>query len=237
VIIWTLATGSEAGLDRYLIQLASHVLSKDELSRAQRFQFDADRNRFILAHALCRLMLSSEGEYEPSFWEFGIEPQGRPYVMNSQLPLDFNLSHTSGMVGCAVSTFGRVGFDLEYCLRSANIENLVKKKFALEESEDVLSLSDQEQRNQFFRYWTLKEAYIKATGKGLRQPLDSFCFDLKDSSPRCRLNGQRLNQYKFGLVSAGNDYQAAWAVEIDKKQNLAPEIKHLGLEVFLDMFG
>lgn len=235
MIIWTLATGSEADLDKNLIQLASNVLSDEELSRARRFKFEADRNRFIAAHALCRLMLSSRGELEPSFWEFGREPEGRPYVINSQLPLDFNLSHTTGMVGCALSTLGRIGFDLEYCLRPVNIDSLARKKFAPEESKDVLSFSDEEQRDQFFRYWTLKEAYIKVTGRGLRQSLDSFCFDLKGSDPQCRVNGQCLNQYKFGLLSAGNTYQAAWAFEVNKEQNLTPEVIHLDPEAFQGM--
>lgn len=237
MIIWTLATGSEADLDKHLIQLASNVLSDDELSRAQRFQFEADRNRFVAAHALCRLMLSSQAEFEPSFWEFAREQRGRPYVVNSQLPMDFNLSHTTGMVGCALSTAGRVGFDLEYCLRPVNIDSLARRKFAPEESEDVLSFSDERQRDRFFRYWTLKEAYIKVTGRGLHQSLDSFCFDLNGSSPMCRVNGQCLDQYRFGLIPAGSTHQAAWAFETSKKQPVTPEVVHLDLDAFQEMLG
>jgi 4'-phosphopantetheinyl transferase len=235
LIIWTLATGNEAGLDQRLIQLASGILSEEERLRARRFQFDADRNRFLLSHALCRLMLSSQGEYEPAFWQFDREIQGRPYVTNSISPLDFNLSHTRGMVGCALSTSGRVGFDLEHRLRAVNISRLAEKKFAAKETEDVLALSDKEQRDQFFRYWTLKEAYIKVTGRGLREALDSFCFDLTSAHPRCQLGDQNSNRYSFGLFSASQEHQAAWALEAREKQTLLPEIHNLSLKEFQEM--
>tara|TARA_R110002073_G_scaffold93832_2_gene218769 strand:- start:529 stop:1242 length:714 start_codon:yes stop_codon:yes gene_type:complete len=235
MIIWTLATGDESILEKGLIQLASTVLSKDEISRAQRFQFVPDRNRFILAHALCRAMLSSQGEHEPSLWEFDREIHGRPYVTNSQLPMDFNLSHTCGMVGCAISALGRVGFDLENCQRSVDYARLAEKKFSKTESNDVLSLSGQKQREQFFRYWTLKESYIKLTGKGLREALDKFSFDLTGTQPACQIKGRSQEQLGFGLFSAGNIHQAAWAIESDVREARQPEIIQLDLKAFEEM--
>jgi 4'-phosphopantetheinyl transferase len=232
MIIWTLATGDQSSLEKGLIRLASNVLSMDEISRAQRFQFESDRNRFILAHALCRIMLSYQGDHEPSQWEFDREIHGRPYVTNSQLALDFNLSHTSGMVGCAISTMGRVGFDLEDCRRSVDYARLAEKKFSITESKDVLSLTGQAQSDQFFRYWTLKESYIKLTGKGLREGLDSFSFDLTGTQPTCQIKDRYQDRFSFGLFFASKNHQAAWAIESDIKQFQQPEIKQLDLVEF-----
>jgi len=232
MIIWTLAIGDEASLGKGLVRLASNVLSKDEFMRAERFQFESDRNRFILAHALCRVMLSSQGEHEPSRWEFDREANGRPYVTNSQLPLDFNLSHTSGMVGCAISTLGRVGFDLENLCRSVDYTRLAEKKFAASESKDVLSLTGQEQSKQFFRYWTLKESYIKLTGKGLREALDRFSFDLTNTQPSFQVDGRYQDRFNFGLFSVRDSHQAAWAIESDYKHFQQPEITNLGIKEF-----
>jgi len=235
MIIWTLATGDEASLEKDLVRLASDVLSKDEILRAERFKFESDRNRFILAHALCRVMLSSQGEHEPIMWEFDREIHGRPYVTNSQLPLDFNLSHTRGMVGCAISTLGRVGFDLENCKRSVDYVRLAEKKFSSCESEDVLSLAGKQKNTQFFRYWTLKESYIKLTGKGLREALNSFSFDLATTQPAFQVDGGFQDRFRFGLFSASDNHQAAWAIESDIEHFQQPEITYLGLKEFKEV--
>src|SRR5690606_35000212 len=89
----------------------------------------------------------------------------------------FNLSHTRGMAVLAVTRAGEVGVDVESVQRRVELLALSERYFAASEHRRIAQLSGPAQREQFFRVWTLKEAYLKACGLGLRIALDSFAFD------------------------------------------------------------
>jgi len=93
-------------------------------------------------------------------------------------------------------------------------------------------LTGQEQSKQFFRYWTLKESYIKLTGKGLREALDRFSFDLTNTQPAFQVDGRYQDRFNFGLFSVRDSHQAAWAIESDYKHFQQPEITNLGIKEF-----
>lgn len=87
--------------------------------------------------------------------------------------LDFNLSHSGKYVVLAVGD-KPVGVDVER-LRN-NRQNIAKRCFHKKEYEDIMALKSQESRDRrFLEYWTMKEAYVKRSGDGLRIPLNSFC--------------------------------------------------------------
>jgi len=90
--------------------------------------------------------------------------------------LRFNISHTRGLVACAIA-YRELGVDEESADRSTDID-IADIVFAPEEVSIVKSAHHERQRCLFFRFWTLKEAFIKATGEGPRRPLDSFSFGL-----------------------------------------------------------
>lgn len=91
----------------------------------------------------------------------------------------FNLSHSHGMAVIAVSG-SRVGVDIEP-VRKANI-SVARRFFCPGELQYVLENGD----TGFFRIWTLKEAFMKATGKGMALGLDSFCIDISDNKVSVR---------------------------------------------------
>jgi 4'-phosphopantetheinyl transferase len=154
------------------------LLPDDELQRAQRFVFEADRVRFIKARALVRTMLSEYVPLAPRAWRFRIEAYGRPEV--AELParapaLRFNLSHTKGLVACAVTVGRDVGLDVEQINRVLT-HDIPERFFSPQEVTDLRALPEDEQQIVFFDYWTLKESYIKARGLGLALPLGQFTF-------------------------------------------------------------
>ena len=59
---------------------------------------------------------------------------------------------------------------------------LANRFFSHQESKALQKIPEDKQKEHFFEYWTLKEAYIKACGKGLSIPLDQFSFHLSDKS-------------------------------------------------------
>ncbi len=91
---------------------------------------------------------------------------------NSLQALQFNISHSHELALCAVSARREVGIDLEYLRPLSEAVPLAKRFFSTGEHALIQALPVEEQAYVFFRLWTAKEAYLKATGKGLSHPLD-----------------------------------------------------------------
>ena len=68
--------------------------------------------------------------------------------------------------------------------RRVNLHDLSKRFFHPDECDEINAQPEDQQRKAFFNCWTRKEAYIKALGKGLYLPLDSFCVSVDDESPK-----------------------------------------------------
>jgi 4'-phosphopantetheinyl transferase len=171
-----------ARLDAYLA-----LLSPDEHARMARFVFDRDRRAFLLTRALVRTTLSRYASVPPADWQFIANVHGRPEILDrpAGVPdLRFNLSHTDGLIACAVTIGREVGVDIEQIHRQVT-HDVAGRFFAPNEVTDLRSLPADEQDKAFFDYWTLKEAYIKARGFGLALPLGDFAFKLDPPNPPC----------------------------------------------------
>lgn len=221
--IWILHIDNEETIPETDFVLAKTFLSEDEIQRANRYIRKEDRNRFVLAHAFCRQMLSAFGEVSPKQWCFEKEGKGRPYIkrlLNSH-GIDFNLSHTKNAIACMLSKTHRVGVDIEASSRIVNLNLLVEKQFSTIEQTQFKGLSEQEKQALFFKIWTLKEAYIKNTGKGLSENLQNFGFDLRGKQPICFLDAsaeignkkEALNNYRFGIEEVNGTHQLAWSIK------------------------
>ena len=176
VRIWTVQTEMLAlkqRLDSY-----RSLLSADELQRIERFVQPADATRFVVGRALARTMLSRYADVAPRDWPFLIDEHGRPELATRPVgvpDLRFNLTHTPGLVACAIAIGREVGVDVEHVGRQVTHE-IPERFFSPREVADLRALPNHEQRAVFFDYWTLKEAYIKARGLGLALPLRHFTF-------------------------------------------------------------
>lgn len=170
---------------RAVLDRCRALLSADELERAGRFHFDRDRDCFVLGRALTRLQLSRWLGGDPRAWRFVTNLHGRPELAGSAgrtLPLGFNVSHTRGLVACAVADTRDVGVDVERVDRHLT-HDVAERFFAPREVADLRARPSAEQARVFFDYWTLKEAYIKARGLGLALPLAHFAFTLSAEGP------------------------------------------------------
>jgi 4'-phosphopantetheinyl transferase len=156
------------------------VLDAAEQARVARFVFDRHRATYIAAHALVRVALTSMvAGTSPRDWHFVEGEHGKPtaWLGDREAPVTFNLSHTDGMVGlAAVACPGyALGFDVESLDRQVTLA-IADRYFCPEEIAWLGELPEPERPRGFLRLWTLKEAFIKATGKGLAQNLASFWF-------------------------------------------------------------
>jgi 4'-phosphopantetheinyl transferase len=177
VVVWTMPLD---GLTEPAISPWRELLDPEEKARADRFVFPRDRIAYISAHALTRTLLSGlVPGTNPATFHFVSVENGKPvaWVADRPAPLSFNLSHTDGMVGAAATaTPGlALGFDLESLDRKVMLE-VADRFFCPEEVDWLNTLPETNRPAGFLRLWTLKEAFIKATGQGLARDLASFWF-------------------------------------------------------------
>lgn len=176
-------TANAAALDK--LDSYKALLSTDEHTRMARLVFDRDRRAFVITRALVRTMLSRYAAVPPADWRFVENVHGRPEILDRPTgtpDLRFNISHTDGLIACAVTIGREVGVDIEHIGRHVT-HDIAGRFFAAEEVTDLRGLPPEDQQRIFFDYWTLKEAYIKARGFGLALPLGEFAFKLNPPNP------------------------------------------------------
>ena len=167
--------------DPVLLDEYANLLAPVERRQQQRFHFERDRHRYLLTRALVRTVLSKYADVTPTDWTFTVNAYGRPAIAAEHVDasgLEFNLSHTDGLVVLGVTRQTILGIDVENAHTRPVDIGIAEQYFAAEEVAALRALPKSEQSRRFFEYWTLKESYIKARGIGLSVPLDRFWFDL-----------------------------------------------------------
>jgi 4'-phosphopantetheinyl transferase len=174
VHIWTMRVDR---LDEITAPSWLPLLDETERRRAAHFIFSHHRTQFIAAHTLLRTALARLCGPPPAAWRFVADAHGKPSAWLADTParVSFNLSHTEGMVGLAacLGAGWAIGFDLEPVARAVDLA--VADRFFSDQEVAWLGAQEELARAEaFLRLWTLKEAFIKAAGKGLTQDLAAF---------------------------------------------------------------
>jgi len=161
------------------------LLSQEESVRHGRFRFDDDRDTYLVAHALTRRLLAATARVDAAELCFVATAHGRPEIAGpaAASALRFNLSHTRGLVACGVTRACDIGVDVEHVDRRVELLGVARHVFSPREVAGLESLEGDDQRQRFFDLWTLKEAYVKAIGKGLAGPLRSISFAPDQTDP------------------------------------------------------
>ena len=208
----------QASLDGRPADIFESFLSADELDRANRFHFTADRTHFIVARGLLRNLLAAYLGINCTELRFSYGAKGKPFLLlDGQTQINFNLSHSHGRAAFAFSRGRELGVDLEYVKEDFEAE-LIATRFFSRSEVLALRLVPAELRNQaFFNCWTRKEAYIKARGEGLSMPFDQFDVSLRPGEPAALLNNYReereLERWSMKAITTPADYVGALVVE------------------------
>lgn len=163
------------------VSAAVAVLSEDERARADRFAFDRDRRRFIIARARLRHLLGARLETAAEAIEFSYGTQGKPSLRGSDWR--FNVSHCDDLAVFAFCRHHEVGIDVESVRSLEDADAIAARFFSPRENAEYRSLQPAHRPRGFFNCWTRKEAFIKATGDGLAHPLDAFDVTLTPDAP------------------------------------------------------
>jgi len=198
----------ELSVSQLQLQELAETLSNDEQSRAERFYFEQHRQHFIAGRGILRTILGRYLGIDPQALRFDYEARGKPILADifAKSGLSFNLSHSQGLALYGICRHP-IGVDLECIRENTDVEALAKRFFTEIEYEVVRSLPSNQQQQVFFRYWTCKEAYLKATGAGLSQ-LEQAEISLTPTQPAS------LQSKEWSLIELipANNYLAAVAV-------------------------
>jgi len=200
-----------------LLQRLAQTLSEEEHKRAERFHFRKDRDHFIVARGVLRDILSHYLQREPEELFFYYNDYGKPALGKNFSGLNFNVSHSGNIALYAVTCGREVGIDVEQIRPDFAVEPIAKRFFSPAEVAVFSDLAAHEKKEAFFSCWTRKEAFIKATGKGVSFGLDNFEVSLVPGKPAVLLsvNGDKKKARGWSLknLHIQPDYKAALAVE------------------------
>src|SRR5882672_10533993 len=208
----------QATLDDRLADGLNHLLSADEISRADRFHFAKDRNHFIAARALLRTLLSAYLGINSDELRFSYAEKGKPFLEESQRSeINFNLAHSHGMALYAFSHGREIGVDLEFIREDLADEKIAERFFSPREIDALSTVPAELRKEAFFNCWTRKEAYLKARGEGLSMPLDEFDVSLKPREPAVLLGNRKepdeVERWTMQSVCVPDGYVAALVAE------------------------
>ena len=189
-------TAAGMGRDRVQVWLATlpaeetvpaefaRLLSPAEQNRAARYVVPASRREFVFGRACLRLLLGAVLHLAPETLALDYESKGKPRLgAATSSDLHFNLAHSGGIVAAAVARGRAVGVDVECMNPRLDWPLLAEKVFSARERAALFSLPPELQRAEFFQGWTCKEAWLKATGAGLDDQLQTIEVSLTPGNP------------------------------------------------------
>lgn len=208
VVVWSWNLESES----LSIETAEVLLSEDEKARGRSFVTASLRHRFVAGRARLRSLLGEHLGLDPRALIFVQNAFGKPRLADHP-SVHFSLSHSSDQAVLAASEQREIGIDIER-VRPLDHLDLARRYFHPSEVAAIEGARPpEEQLLAFFRIWTLKEAIVKAIGKGLSLPLDTFDVSIATSpptmvsapegSPRAWWLHQTAGGYCFALAAPG----------------------------------
>ena len=198
---------------------AVRLLDCREKDRWQRYAYSGPRRRFLLCRAALRAMLCEHLACDNGQLGFATTRYGKPVAQVNNMPalVSFNVSHSGrhGLIG--ISRAGRLGVDIEERDSERDLGFLIDSVLNEREKTELNSRRDLEKTYLFFKLWTLKEALLKAVGKGFH--LDATGIAIPDSVLRgVRKSILQIPQspgVSWHIEDLGNeDFAAAIAYEV-----------------------
>jgi len=198
------------------IQFLLPLLSEDELTRAGRFRFTKDRDRYIVGRGVLRVLLANYVQQPPEQLLFDYNQYGKPALSNQPQAksIESNISHSHEIALFAFTSIGPLGVDVEYMREDIDYEQLAQHFFSIQENASLQALPRTMWRQAFYNCWTRKEAYIKGRGEGLAIPLDQFDVSLKPGEPAALLSSRESDVANWTMqeLTPGTDYAGALAI-------------------------
>lgn len=198
-------------IQKHIFEELLSYISLDEQEKIKRFRRYEDALRGLTSKMLLRFIIVSLLGKQNKNIHFDKNDYGKPFLVGTN-DFHFNLSHSGDWVVCAVDNLP-VGIDVE---RIHDVDLNLSKRFFSEDEHNYLLSLESKRREAFFELWTLKESYIKADGRGLSIPLNSFSFSLEggniefktsDDFEKCYFKRYEIDaSYKMAVCSKNPEF-------------------------------
>ncbi|WP_406459572.1 4'-phosphopantetheinyl transferase superfamily protein (plasmid) [Streptomyces sp. NBC_00876] len=170
----------------------------------------AGRFRFAVSRVVMRHTAAAVLQVPPSSLDLTYRPGGRPQLRGLGEELEVSLAHTEDLIVVGVSATGPVGVDVEPLGRSVSFELLREHVCTPEEAAALAAAPESERSLRLLNLWTLKEAYTKALGQGLRRSFGAIAFG-RDSEGRTVLADDEPRTWDFATHVIQGRYLASIA--------------------------
>ncbi|MGW4377907.1 4'-phosphopantetheinyl transferase family protein [Streptomyces albidoflavus] len=144
----------------------------------QRYRRTADptvRHRFVASRLALKCTAAAALGTDPGGLDLAYGLGGRPYLRGLD-QIDVSLTHAGELIAVGVSRHGRIGVDTEPLARGLDSRRLGPYLCTAAELRALQALPADARDDETLRLWTLKEAYSKALGQGLRIGFTEFGF-------------------------------------------------------------
>lgn len=190
------------------LQVLQPVTVPAEHDRARQFRFEDDQLRHLAGRGLLRTVLAYQHERAPRAFSIVEDPNGKPHMEDEGKKLslpNFNIAHTADTVVVALSQECPVGIDIESWDRVDHPSDLAQRVLTEAELQQWHALPAAERDTFFVHLWTCKEAFLKATGTGLRRAPDTI---------ECSVEGNTVTSIDDaeGYSTASNAPASEWAL-------------------------
>lgn len=166
------------------------MLDEVERDRYYRLARASDRGRFLGGRFLARTILAELLDEEPSAIALDAtcptcgRPHGKPRLVGDPFgDLDVSVAHADELVLAGYARGAKIGVDVEPAAAASRLVGLAAHVLAPEERHEVDALPVDRQGAALLRYWTRKEAILKATAEGLPGDMTTLRLSRIDEPP------------------------------------------------------
>lgn len=195
------------------------LLDTTEHTRAGQFAAPTLKYRYVEVRGRLRCLLSHYLGQPPEQINIQTTEYGKPYLADFP-DWEFNLSHTGNHLLIALGQCCRLGVDLERCKSRNSLPQMAAKCFAANEVAYWQKLDQDHQVKAFYQFWTIKEAFVKATGRGIALGLKHCVIDLDNLERFSRLPDAYMptEQWRISTLQLPSEPDLCAALVTDQTQ-------------------
>lgn len=147
------------------------LLNVDERARMDRFSTEPLRQKFLCVRGRLRILLAEYTSIRPENVRFQQGKYGKPFLPD-HAEIAFNISHSGNKLAVAVGHQCTLGIDIEFWRDKVDFSALVDKCFSNVERRFWCDLPEASKKAVFYEFWTKKESFVKAVGRGIALGLE-----------------------------------------------------------------
>lgn len=206
------------------------LISIERKKRISKFYFTKDKVQSLFAEIILRYILYKRYSFRNDQIKLGYSDYGKPYIVTHS-NIHFNLSHSGSWVLCAVGDVP-LGIDVEI-IKDKDLD-ISGRIYTKEENDFLFAKPPEDRINTFYKFWTLKESYVKNVGKGLSIPFDSFSFQINKDEIKFLVEGRQNKNFRFYTNQLDNLHCTSLCVNSRPEEIVNENIRILTLNELLE---